>query len=251
LYRADFGPFTPGFEIVPFGDLDSVEKAIDGDTAAVLLEPIQAEAGILIPPVGYLKDLRELCSQKKVLMMTDEIQTGLGRTGRDFASQHEDVTPDINILGKSLGGGLLPLSAIVSNWDVMEVIEPGEHGSTFGGNPLACAAALAVINTIEKDQLLSNAAEQGSYLLEELKNKLSATEGVREIRGVGLMIGIELEQNCTELVNHALQEGLLISVQAENVVRLLPPIILSKAQADTITTKVSALITAWLQKEAA
>jgi acetylornithine/N-succinyldiaminopimelate aminotransferase len=184
------------------------------------------------------------------LLILDEIQTGMGRTGEWFAFQHNGIRPDVMTLAKSLGNGV-PIGACIANEKAASVMKPGSHGSTFGGNPLACAAALAVIDIIEKDQLLSKAAEQGAYLLEQLKSKLGSTMGVREIRGKGLMIGIELEQSCTELLGHALQQGLLISVQAENVIRLLPPLILNKEQADTIVKKVSTLVTAWLQKEAA
>jgi len=182
--------------------------------------------------------------------MLDEIQTGMGRTGQWFAYQHCGIQPDVMTLAKSLGNGV-PIGACVTNEKAASVMKPGSHGSTFGGNPLACAAALAVINTIEKDKLLSNATEQGNSLLEALKNKLGTTEGVREIRGTGLMIGIELEQNCSELVGLALQQGLLISVQADHVIRLLPPIILNKEQTSTIATKVSELVTSWVQKKAA
>ena len=250
--QAGFEPLVQGFARAPFNDIESIKNIAQSNKniVAVMVEPVQGESGIKIPDADYLNQLREICDNNNWLLILDEIQTGMGRTGKWFAFQHTGIRPDVMTLAKSLGNGV-PIGACLANEKAASVMKPGSHGSTFGGNPLACAAALAVINTIEKNQLLSNAAEQGSYLLEQLKNKIGSTEGVREIRGLGLMIGIELEQNCTELANQALQQGLLISVQAENVIRLLPPLILNKEQTDTIVTKISGLVTAWLQQKKA
>jgi acetylornithine/N-succinyldiaminopimelate aminotransferase len=250
--QAGFEPLVQGFARAPFNDIESIKNIAQSNKniVAVMVEPIQGESGIKIPDADYLNQLREICDNNDWLLILDEIQTGMGRTGEWFAFQHNGIRPDVMTLAKSLGNGV-PIGACIANEKAASVMKPGSHGSTFGGNPLACAAALAVIDTIEKDQLLSKAAEQGAYLLEQLKSKLGSTMGVREIRGKGLMIGIELEQSCTELLGHALQQGLLISVQAENVIRLLPPLILNKEQADTIVKKVSTLVTAWLQREAA
>lgn len=250
--QAGFEPLVQGFARAPFNDIKSIETIAQNNSnvVAVMVEPIQGESGINVPDADYLNRLRKICDNNDWLLMLDEIQTGMGRTGKWFAFQHNGILPDVMTLAKSLGNGV-PIGACLASEKAASVMKPGNHGSTFGGNPLACAAALAVINTIEKDQLISNAIEVGSYLLEQLKNKLGSTHGVREIRGKGLMIGIELERSCTELVAQALQQGLLISVQAEKTVRLLPPLILSKEQADTIVTKLSELITTWSQKEAA
>lgn len=252
MVQAGFEPLVQGFARAPYNDIESIKNIAQSNNniVAVMVEPVQGESGIKIPHADYLNQLREICDNHGWLLMLDEIQTGMGRTGKWFAFQHHGIRPDVMTLAKSLANGV-PIGVCLASEKAASVMQPGSHGSTFGGNPLACAAALAVINTIEKDQLLSNAAEQGAYLLAELKNKLGSTHGVREIRGIGLMIGIELEQNCTELVAQALQQGLLISVQAENVIRLLPPLILSKQQADAIVTKISNLVSSWLQKEAA
>lgn len=250
--QAGFEPLVQGFARAPFNDIKSIKNIAqnNNNVVAVLVEPIQGEGGIQIPDDDYLNQLRIICDDNDWLLMLDEIQTGMGRTGEWFAYQHNGILPDVMTLAKSLGNGV-PIGACLANEKAAAVMKPGSHGSTFGGNPLACAAALAVIDTIEKDQLVSQAAAQGDYLIKELKNKLGSIEGVRDVRGKGLMIGIELEQNCTELVARALQDGLLISVQAENVIRLLPPLILNKHQANAIVTKIGGLVTAWLQKEAA
>jgi acetylornithine aminotransferase len=250
--QAGFEPLVQGFARAPFNDIESIQNIArsNSNIVAVMVEPVQGESGIKIPDADYLNQLREICDNNDWLLILDEIQTGMGRTGEWFAFQHNGIRPDVMTLAKSLGNGV-PIGACIANEKAASVMKPGSHGSTFGGNPLACAAALAVVDTIEKDQLLSKATEQGTYLLEQLKNTLGSTEGVREIRGKGLMIGIELEQSCSELLSHALQQGLLISVQAENTIRLLPPLVLNKEQADSIVDKVNTLVTTWLQKEAA
>jgi ornithine--oxo-acid transaminase len=227
LYRQDFGPFTPGFTVVPFGDAEALEKAITPNTAAFIVEPIQAEAGILIPPDGFLKKAREICSKMNVLFVADEIQTGLGRVGKLFACEYEGVRPDIVIIGKSLGGGCYPISAVLADREILGVFKPGEHGSTFGGNPLACAVARESLKVIREEKLIENAAERGRYFVEKL-GKLRSRK-VKEIRGRGLLVGIELKPEaggarryCEELM----KEGLLCKETHENVIRLGPPLII-------------------------
>jgi ornithine--oxo-acid transaminase len=227
LYRRDFGPFTPGFTIIPFGDAEALESAITPNTAAFIVEPIQAEAGILIPPDGFLKKAREICSRTNVLMIADEIQTGLGRVGKLFACEYEDVRPDMVIIGKSLGGGCYPISAVLADREVLGVFKPGEHGSTFGGNPLGCAVARESLAVIRDEKLVENAAERGRYFVEKLK-KLRSRK-IKEIRGRGLLVGIELQPEaggarryCEELM----KEGLLCKETHESVIRLAPPLII-------------------------
>jgi ornithine--oxo-acid transaminase len=227
LYRQDFGPFTPGFPVIPFGDAEALERAITPNTAAFLVEPIQAEAGILIPPDGFLRRAREICTKNNVLFIADEIQTGLGRVGKLFACEYEDVRPDMVIIGKSLGGGCYPVSAVLADREILGVFKPGEHGSTFGGNPLACAVARESLKVIREEKLVENAAERGRYLVERL-GKLRSRK-IKEVRGRGLLIGIELEPEaggarryCEELM----KEGLLCKETHENVIRLAPPLII-------------------------
>jgi ornithine--oxo-acid transaminase len=227
LYRRDFGPFTPGFTIIPFGDAEALESAITPNTAAFIVEPIQAEAGILIPPDGFLKKAREICSRTNVLMIADEIQTGLGRVGKLFACEYEDVRPDMVIIGKSLGGGCYPISAVLADREVLGVFKPGEHGSTFGGNPLGCAVARESLAVIRDEKLVENAAERGRYFVEKLKKLRS--KKIKDIRGRGLLVGIELKPEaggarryCEELM----KEGLLCKETHESVIRLAPPLII-------------------------
>lgn len=229
LYRKDFGPFTPGFVIVPFGDLDALESAMNANTAAFLVEPIQAEAGILIPPEGYLKAAKELCEKNKILFIADEIQTGLGRTGKLFACEHEGVRPDVMIIGKSLGGGCYAVSAVLDDRQALGLFTPGTHGSTFGGNPLACAVARESIKVLKEEGLVKNAAEQGEYFLEKLRTIKS--KHIQEVRGKGLLIGIELveEAGGARRFCEALQEeGLLCKETHENVIRFAPPLIIKQ-----------------------
>ncbi len=227
LYRQDFGPFTPGFPIVPFGDAEALEQAITPNTAAFLVEPVQAEAGILIPPAGYLKRVAEICKKHNILFIADEIQTGLGRTGKLFACEHEGVRADMVIVGKSLGGGCYPVSAVLADKDILGVFKPGEHGSTFGGNPLACAVARESIRVIREENLVENAAERGRSFMEKLRKVRS--RHIKEVRGQGLLIGIELHpaaggarRFCEELM----KEGLLCKETHDNVLRLAPPLII-------------------------
>jgi len=227
LYRKDFGPFTPGFAIIPFGDVAALEKAITPKTAAFLVEPIQAEAGILIPPDGFLKKAAEICKKNNVLLIADEIQTGLGRVGKLFACEYEGVKPDMIVIGKSLGGGCYPISAVLADREVLGVFKPGEHGSTFGGNPLGCAVARESLRVIREEKLVENAAERGLSFMEKLRKVRS--RHIKAVRGRGLLIGIELHPGaggarrfCEELM----KEGLLCKETHDNVIRLAPPLII-------------------------
>lgn len=224
-YRQDFGPFTPGFTVIPFGDAEALEKAITPNTAAFLVEPIQAEAGILIPPDGFLKKAAEICRKNNVLFIADEIQTGLGRTGKLFACEYEGVRPDMVIVGKSLGGGCYAVSAVLADKEILGVFKPGEHGSTFGGNPLGCAVARESLRVITEEKLVENAAERGRSFMEKLRKVRS--RHIKEVRGWGLLIGIELHpaaggarRFCEELM----KEGLLCKETHDNVIRLAPPL---------------------------
>jgi ornithine--oxo-acid transaminase len=231
-YRDDFGPFTPGFVTVPYGDAAALEKAINDNTAAVLLEPIQGEGGVIIPPVGYLRKAAELCKKNNVLFMADEIQTGLGRTGKLFASDHEGVRPDIVIIGKALAGGFYPVSAILADKPILGLFAPGEHGSTFGGNPLAAAVSRAALGVIRDEHLSERADELGTYFLEQLAEIPSPH--VKEVRGRGLLIGVELkpEAGGARRFCEALQQkGILAKETHERVVRFAPPLVIDK---DTI-----------------
>jgi len=246
--QAGFEPLVRGFIRVPFNDLDAIRAvaANKSDTVAVLVEPLQGEGGINIPDAGYLEGIRKLCDENDWLMMLDEIQTGMGRTGKWFACQHDDIQPDVITLAKALGNGV-PIGACLARGKAAEMMQPGSHGTTFGGNPLACSAALAVLDTMEQEQLVMQAAERGQQLLDGFNMTLQSREGVTEIRGRGLMIGIELDRPCTELVGKALAQGLLLNVTAERVVRLLPPLITTEKQADMIVEQVSDLICRFLE----
>jgi ornithine--oxo-acid transaminase len=227
LYRKDFGPYTPGFVIVPYGDIEALEQAIHTNTVAFIIEPIQAEAGILIPPKGYLKKAKTLCEKNNVLFMADEIQTGLGRTGRLFDSEYEDVRPDVMIVGKSLGGGCYAISAVLDDRKALELFTPGTHGSTFGANPLACAVAREALRVMREENLIQNSMEQGKYFLEKLKTLKS--KHIREVRGRGLLIGIELVEEAggaRRFCEALKQEGLLCKETHENVIRFAPPLII-------------------------
>jgi ornithine--oxo-acid transaminase len=233
LYRKDFGPFTPGFVVVPYGDLKALEMAIRPNTAAFLVEPIQAESGILIPQEGYLKRAKELCEKHKILFIADEIQTGLGRTGKLFACEFEEVKPDIMVIGKSLGGGFYAISVVLSSREILGLFKPGEHGSTFGANPLACAVAREVIRVLKEEKMIENSTEQGKYFLEKLKTLKS--RHIKEVRGKGLLIGIELkpEAGGARRFCEALKEqGLLCKETHERVIRFAPPLIIKEKELD-------------------
>jgi ornithine--oxo-acid transaminase len=229
--RNGFGPFTPGFVSVPYGDVEALRAAIDDDTVAFLVEPIQGEAGVVIPPEGYLRAARELCSERGVLLMADEIQSGLGRTGTTFASEHEDVVPDVYILGKALGGGIMPLSAVVADREVLGVFRPGEHGSTFGGNPLACAIGIEVIDMLRTGESQANSAEQGAWLLDELRRADLAT--VTQIRGRGLWVGIDLAPSAgtaREACERLVTRGILAKDTHVSTIRLAPPLVIERGE---------------------
>nr|BBH86180.1 ornithine aminotransferase [Thermosporothrix sp. COM3] len=232
-YRKYFGPFTPGFVTVPYGDANALEAAITPNTAAVLLEPIQGEAGVNVPPAGYLQTVRTLCERHNVLLITDEIQTGLGRTGKLFAFQHESIRPDIVTIGKALGGGMYPISAILADRALMDLFVPGEHGSTFGGNPLAAAVAIEALNVLVDEGLIERSAELGEYALGKLRRLSSPL--VKEVRGKGLLIGIELmpqaggARHYCELLK---ERGLLCKETHENVIRFAPPLVIERETLD-------------------
>jgi ornithine--oxo-acid transaminase len=233
LYRDDFGPFTPGFVTVPYGDAAALENAIHPETAAVLLEPIQGEAGVIIPPQGYLKRVAEICKKNNVLLIADEIQTGLGRTGRLFASDHEGVRPDLIVIGKALSGGFYPISAVLGDKPIMGLLTPGEHGSTFGGNPLAAAIARASLRVIVEEKLAQRAAELGEYFMEQLAEMPG--KHVREVRGKGLLIGVELnkESGGARRFCEALQGlGILAKETHDYVIRVAPPLVIDKESID-------------------
>jgi acetylornithine/N-succinyldiaminopimelate aminotransferase len=241
--QAGFEPLVQGFVRVPYGDLEALRAvgANRREIVAVLCEPIQGEGGVVMPPAGYLAGLREVCDRHGWLLMLDEVQTGMCRTGRWFAFQHEGVTPDVMTLAKSLGNGV-PIGACLARGAAAGLIRPGKHASTFGGNPLACRAALAVLDLLEQGRLAERAAELGEALLERLRRALGGVPGVVEIRGRGLIIGVMLDRPCGELVERALGLGLLINVTAERVVRLLPPLILSDAEAADLVERLGNVI---------
>jgi ornithine--oxo-acid transaminase len=232
-YQEGFGPFPPGFRIVEYGNIDALRDTINENTAAFIVEPIQGEGGIVVPPEGYLKAAAELCREHNVLLIADEIQTGLGRTGKLLACEHEGVRPDGLILGKALGGGILPVSMFLARRDVMQVFTPGDHGSTFGGNPLAAAVGLEALNILVEDGLAEHSAEMGAYLLAELAAIDSPL--IKELRGRGLFIGIEIDPSLAsarQICEALMDRGLLSKETHETVVRLAPPLIISKAEID-------------------
>jgi len=239
LYKDNFGPFTPGFKLVPYGDLQAIRDAITPNTAAIMLEPIQGEGGVIIPPIGYLKDVSLLCKQENILFIADEIQTGLGRTGKLFASQHEDVRPDVTIIGKALSGGFYPISAVLADKPILGLITPGEHGSTFGGNPLAAAIGIAALEVIDEENLAHKAAEMGAYFMDHLSEITSPH--IKEVRGKGLLIGVELKPQAkgARRFCEALQaEGILAKETHETVIRFAPPLIIDKETIDWAMPKI-------------
>jgi ornithine--oxo-acid transaminase len=241
--RGGFGPFAPGFKTIPFGDADALEAAIGPNTVAFLVEPIQGEAGVIIPPAGYLKRVRELCTRHNVILILDEIQTGLGRTGKLLAEEHEGIEADLTLIGKALSGGFYPVSAVLSNSEVMSVLHPGEHGSTFGGNPLACAVARAALKALTEEGMIENAARVGA----RLQADLAALDApiVKEVRGRGLMIAVELHHDAggARRVCEALQaRGLLAKETHEHTIRIAPPLILSDDQAAWIAEQFAAVL---------
>ncbi|MCP4744843.1 MAG: ornithine--oxo-acid transaminase [Desulfobacteraceae bacterium] len=245
MARDNFGPFTPGFKIVPFGDAQALERAITPNTVGFLVEPIQGEAGVIIPPEGYLAAAKQICQKHNVVLILDEIQTGLGRTGKMLAEEHDGIEADITLIGKALSGGFYPVSAVLSNTEVLGTLKPGEHGSTFGGNPLACAVARAALKVLQEESLVENAAETGRYFLnglKQIKNPL-----IRQVRGKGLMIGVEFypdaggaRQYCYKLM----QEGLLCKDTHEDTIRFAPPLVITREDVDWALERIEKVINA-------
>ncbi|CCQ94268.1 ornithine aminotransferase [[Clostridium] ultunense Esp] len=236
-YKRGFGPFTPGFVIIPYGDIEALRKAITPNTVAFLVEPIQGEAGIIIPPEGYLREAAQICRNNGVLFLADEIQTGFGRTGTRFACDAEGVIPDIYIMGKALGGGVIPVSAIAADREILGVLTPGSHGSTFGGNPLAAAVAIAALEVIEEEKLVERSKEMGEYLLRKLQ-ELTPHPKIKEIRGRGLFIGIELFEEARPYAERLKEEGLLLKETHHRILRLAPPLVILKEELDWAIEKI-------------
>jgi len=245
--HAGFEPLVQGFARVPFNDVEAIRHVAENNNSvvAILVEPIQGEGGVNVPDADYLKSLRQICDDNDWLLMLDEIQTGMGRTGKWFAFQHSGIVPDVMTLAKALGNGM-PIGACVARGKAADVLQPGSHGTTFGGNPLACAAALVVINTLEKESLVKQADKLGKKILKGLKDELGELPGVSDIRGQGMILGIELDRPCRELMFNALEHGIVLNVTADKVIRLLPPLILSEEECDMVVDKVSQLVKEFL-----
>ncbi len=242
-YRSGFGPFTPGFTVIPFGDAEALEKAITPNTVGFLMEPIQGEAGIIIPDEGYLKKVRTICSKHNVMLILDEIQTGLGRTGKLLAEEHEGIEADVTLIGKALSGGFYPVSAIISVADVLGVFLPGEHGSTFGGNPLGCAVARTAMKVLIEEGMIENSARLGDYFLSEMKKIKSPV--VKEYRGMGLFIGVELHAEAGGARHYCeklLHRGLLCKETHENVIRFAPPLIITRDDIEWALEQIEAVL---------
>jgi len=238
-YKHGYGPFTPGFRVVPYGDLEAVRAVMQPNTAAILIEPIQGEAGIRIPPDGFLAAVAQLCAEHQVLLVADEIQTGFGRTGRKFACDWENVIPDIYIMGKALGGGVMPVSAIAANGSIMDVFEPGSHGSTFGGNPLSCAVAIAALEVTEEEGLADRSQLLGQYLMSKLATLRHPD--ITEIRGRGLFIAIALSTPARPYCEKLMELGLLCKETHEHVIRLAPPLIITEEELDFAFEQIQAV----------
>jgi ornithine--oxo-acid transaminase len=239
-YRDGFGPFTPGFKIVPYGDAAALRGAMTPNTCAFLVEPIQGEAGIVIPPAGFLKEAAAICQQNRVLLIADEIQSGLGRTGKLFAYMHEGIRPDVIIVGKALSGGFYPVSAVLASKEVLGVFHPGDHGSTFGGNPLACAVARAALRVLIDEKLPERSAELGGYFLEKLRTLRSPD--LKEVRGRGLWIGIELHSPARPYCEALKEEGLLCKETHERVIRIAPPLVITREEIDWAFERIKKVI---------
>jgi len=243
LYRDDFGPFTPGFKVIPYGDAKALEQAITPNTVAFLVEPIQGEAGVVVPPEGFLKQAREICDRHKVLLVLDEIQTGFGRTGKLFAHHYEGIKPDLMCLGKALGGGVLPVSAVVGSREVLGLFRAGEHGSTFGGNPLACAVARAALRVLVRDRLTERAEELGNEFMKRLRALDSPV--VQQIRGKGLLIGAVLKPStggARPFCERLMQEGLLCKETHDYVIRFAPPLVITKEEVDWAMERIARVL---------
>lgn len=246
-YREGFGPFTPGFKVIPFGDASALEAAITHNTVGFLVEPIQGEAGVIVPPEGYLKQARAICTKKNVVLILDEIQTGLGRTGKLLAEEHDDIEADLSVVGKALSGGFYPISAVLSNVEVLGVLRPGEHGSTFGGNPLACAVARTALRVLLEENMIENAANMGEYFLSQLKGIKSPY--VKDVRGKGLMIGVELVPEAggaRRLCEKFMTKGLLCKETHENTIRFAPPLVIKKEEIDWALERIEPVLAKYI-----
>jgi ornithine--oxo-acid transaminase len=239
-YRSGFGPFTPGFKVIPFGDAEALKATITPNTCAFLVEPIQGEAGIIIPPGGFLKQASEICKQHRVLLMADEIQSGLGRTGKLFAYMHEGIKPDLLIVGKALSGGFYPVSAVLSSKEILGVFQPGDHGSTFGGNPLGCAVARTALKVLVEEKMVERSAENGAYFLNKLKTLRNAK--LKEVRGRGLWIGIELNEAARPYCEALKVEGVLCKETHDKVIRIAPPLVITREEIDWAFEKIKKVI---------
>ncbi len=239
-YKRGFGPFLPNIKIVPYGDVEALKNAINENTAAFLIEPIQGEAGIRIPPEGYLKEAYELCRKNNVLFMADEIQSGLGRSGKMFACDWEDVVPDVYILGKALGGGVMPISCVSADREILSVFNPGSHGSTFGGNPLACAVSIAAVDVLVEEKLTERSLELGNYFINKLKT--IRNHHIKEIRGKGLFIGVELDQKARPYCERLKEKGVLCKETHEHVIRFAPPLVITREEIDWAFEKIRAVL---------
>ncbi|TNE44614.1 MAG: ornithine--oxo-acid transaminase [Deltaproteobacteria bacterium] len=243
-YKEDFGPLTPGFRSIPYGDADALEAAITPNTVGFLVEPIQGEGGVNVPPEGYLQRAREICDRNNVLLMVDEIQTGLGRTGRNFCYQHDGIKPDVLILGKALGGGLYPISAVVTKEEVLSLFQPGQHGSTFGGNPLACAVSLEAMRILQEEKLAERAASMGDQLQSHLRSLSSPV--LQDIRGKGLLIGVEIKSSVSKAKPYGLalvEEGILCKETQEHTLRFAPSLLMTQEDLDWALPKISRVLT--------
>ncbi|HSE49010.1 MAG TPA: ornithine--oxo-acid transaminase [Terriglobales bacterium] len=229
-YRDGFGPFTPGFRVIPFGDAEALRAAITPNTCAFLVEPIQGEAGILIPPRGFLAEAARLCRENNVLLMCDEIQSGLGRTGKLFAYMHEGIRPDLLIVGKALAGGFYPVSAVLASKEILGVFHPGDHGSTFGGNPLGCAVARAALRVLVEERMVERSAELGAYFLERLRTLRSPD--LKEVRGIGLWIGLEMNSAARPYCERLKDQGVLCKETHDRVIRIAPPLVITRTEID-------------------
>ena len=239
-YRDGFGPFTPGFKVIPFGDVKALRDAITPNTCAFLVEPIQGEAGIVIPPKGFLKEAAEICRQNRVLLMADEIQSGLGRTGKLFAYMHEGITPDVLIVSKALAGGYYPVSAVLASKEILGVFQPGDHGSTFGGNPLGCAVARTALQVLIEEKLVERSAELGAYFLGLLRTLTSPN--LKEVRGVGLWIGIELHGPARPYCEALKEVGILCKETHDHVIRIAPPLVITREEIDWAFPRIEKVI---------
>ena len=239
-YQDGFGPFTPGFKLIPFGDADALEQAITRNTVAFLVEPIQGEGGVIVPPEGYLQRVREICTEHNVLMIADEIQTGLGRTGKLFASDWENVRADVITVGKALSGGFYPVSAVLADADIMDVFKPGDHGSTFGGNPLAAAVAREALHVLMDEDLITNAQIEGEYLMQRLREIDSPV--IKEVRGRGLLIGMEIDGDARHYCEALLNEGLLCKETHGTIIRFAPPLVISRDDVNWALERIEAVM---------